>query len=176
MNNTRFRQFQGEYDPAFDDYQEEGGLAATEGAAAARTAQKRNTRDGLELGGVCDCNSPIGLTVSWAELAAIAGGTIPSDPRFGPLGDSNWRWSQTLPGGCEPTNACKLRNCEASIAIDASDAMSALRAAAAANLLDQDRKFQQVRQIVKAIQNGQRLPSFTDRTRVSHAPRGPTSF
>lgn len=154
-NVPRAKLAPGENYDHFSDYQEDGGLSDTEGAKAAYSVQKQLDAQGLKLAGVCDCSGQIAMVVSWAELAAIAGGVSPANPALGRFQDPHWRPSHTLPGGFEPTNCCRGRICQASVAINADDAMNALRWASQQGLLERDVSFQNVKQIVQTL-NGRR--------------------
>ena len=68
------------WDP-FDDIAD-GGLADTDAARAVFNVRKKVVRDGISIFYVDNNNVQISYTITWPEVAALAFGQNPSDPRI----------------------------------------------------------------------------------------------
>lgn len=68
------------WDP-FDDVGD-GGLAETDAARAVFSVRKKIVRDGISIFYIDNDNNEISYVVTWPEVAALAAGQNPSDPRI----------------------------------------------------------------------------------------------
>lgn len=147
----RGRNTQG-WEEGMDEYNDipDDGLAGTEAFESAMNVGKKLTPDGLKIEFVDNDNRQFAYTVTWSELAALAAGQNPSDPR---IGIDGWRMVADDDGSRFPCWVHRNDYFEgrAHPKIEVHEANGYLQQGAARGFLARDPHFPRVRAAIKAI-------------------------